>query len=152
MPIPAFADNVLPIGVHDCTVEEVRERFGQFRRSDRRMKLTDKLVEYLAEAKQSGVVSAVVIDGSYAMNKDEPEDIDPIAVLPAEFDFAQSLRPYQLNAIDPAAIRRQYRFDAFAYKDGEEGLEKLIAAFASVSDKHSGRTGRTHKGMVRVAL
>jgi predicted nucleotidyltransferase len=152
MPIPDFVDGVLPVGIHDCTTEEVRDRFGRFQRSDRRMRLTDKLMEYLTEARASGIVSAVIIDGSYATNRDEPEDIDLIVVLAADFDFTQPLRPYQIGAIDPASIRRKYRFDAFAYKHGEDGLNKLVAVFAAVPDKYSGWTGRTHKGMVRVSL
>src|SRR5438552_13481157 len=126
MPIPEFDDNVLPEGVHDCTVEEVEARFGRFQTSDRRTALTDRLKQYLAAAKRSGIVKAVIIDGSYTTNKDEPEDIDVIAVLSDEFDWTQELRPYQANVIDKAAVRRDYRFDGFAYRDGEQGLQKLI--------------------------
>jgi hypothetical protein len=152
MPIPEFDDNVLPEGVHECSVEELEARFGRFQRSDRRMRLTERLKQYLEAAKQSGIVKAVIIDGSYATNKDVPEDIDLIAVLSAEFDWTQELRSHQANVIDKAAIRRDYRFDGFAYKEGEAGLDKLMADFALVTEKYEGLTAKTRKGMVRVNL
>src|SRR5947208_2455853 len=126
MPIPEFEDNVLPEGVHDGTVEEVEARFGRFQKSDRRVRWTERLKQYLDAARRSGIIKAVIIDGSYVTNKDEPEDIDVIAVLHDQFDWTQELPPFQANVIDRAAIRRDYRFDAFAYKDGEAGLGKLI--------------------------
>lgn len=152
MPIPEFVENVLPEGVHDCTVDEVAERFGRFQKSDRRMTLTERLKRYLDEAKKSGVVKAVIINGSYATAIDEPDDVDLIAVLHDGFDWTQELKPYQSNVIDKRAMRRAYRFDGFAYKDGEAELANLIAVFATVPEKHSGMTTRTHKGMVRVTL
>lgn len=152
MPIPELIDNVLPEGVHDCTADEIAERFGRFQRSDRRMTLTERLRRYLDEAKISGVVKAVIINGSYTTAVDEPDDIDLIAVLRDDFDWSLELKPYQSNAIDRKAIRRNYRFDGFAYKDGESGLANLIAVFATVPEKHSGLTRRSHKGMLRVTL
>jgi hypothetical protein len=152
MPIPEFDDHVLPEGVHDCSLDEVEARFGQFRKSDRRIKLTERLKEYMTAASQSGIVRSVIIDGSYAMDVDEPDDIDLIAVLVDQFDWTQELRPYQANTIDKQAIRQNFRFDGFAYKEGEPGLQKLIATFAVVPEKHAGRTGKMHKGMVRVVL
>lgn len=152
MPIPDFIENVLPQGVHECTVAEVEERFGRFQRSDRRFELTDRLKRYLDAARQSGVVKAVIINGSYATALDEPDDIDLIAVLHAGFDWSRELKPYQSNVIDKRAIRRDYRFDGFAYREGEPELANLIAVFATVPEKHAGLTTRTHKGMVRVTL
>jgi hypothetical protein len=152
MPIPEFVDNVLPEGVHEATFGEIEIRFGQFRTSDRRIKLTERLKQYLSAARQSGIVAAVIVDGSYVMNVDEPDDIDLIAVLSGGFDWTQELKPYQSNMIDKAAIRRDYRFDGFAYKESEPGLEKLINAFGVVPEKHAGRTTKTRKGMVKVSL
>lgn len=152
MPIPDFDDNVLPEGIHDCTLAEVEERFGRFLKSDRRMNLTERLSRYITAAKQSGIVSAVIINGSYTTAKDEPDDIDIIAVLSTQFDWTQELRPYQSNIIDQVAIRREYRFDGFAYKGDEAGLASLIAVFATVPGKYTGFTDKTHKGMVRISL
>lgn len=45
MAIPEFdEDGVLPEGVHDCTLDEVRERFCRFAGSDRRATLCRALL------------------------------------------------------------------------------------------------------------
>ena len=49
----------------------------------------------LEEAKRSGIVAAIVIDGSYVTKKQEPEDIDVIIVLRTDFDLGQPLRPFE---------------------------------------------------------
>jgi hypothetical protein len=82
--IPELQDGVLPEGLYFCTLEEVKMSFGQFRRSDRRPQLTERLTRYVRDARNSGVVSAIVIDGSYVTAKDEPGDIDLIVALRPE--------------------------------------------------------------------
>jgi len=152
MPIPDFDDNVLPEGVHDCTVAEVEARFGRFQRTDQRMRLTDKLKQYLEAARQSGIVKAVIVDGSYTTAKDEPDDVDLIAVLVDGFDWSQELRPYQLNVIVKAAVRREYRFDMFPFTEGDPGLDRMLAVFGRVPEKYGTLTAKIRRGMVRVTL
>ena len=44
MPIPELnAAGLLPEGIYDCSLEEVRERFGMFLTSDHRPRLFEKL-------------------------------------------------------------------------------------------------------------
>jgi hypothetical protein len=86
--IPELQDGVLPDGVHLCTLEEVRVVFGQFRRIDRRPQLTERLTRYVQDARNSGVVSAILIAGSYATDKEEPGDIDLIVALRPDLDLA----------------------------------------------------------------
>jgi len=58
MPIPALnADGLLPAGVFDCTLPEVRVRFGAFRGSDHRARLFARLEE-LVLLMQSTVATA----------------------------------------------------------------------------------------------
>ena len=109
MPIPTLtADGFLPEGVHDCTLVEIGERFGQFQRSDRRCRLFDRLAEYIQDAQTSGVVNAVIVNGSFVTGKDVPSDIDLIVVslpkglLPAS--LRQSPKP---TAAAPYADRRR---------------------------------------------
>lgn len=152
MPIPDFIDGVLPEGIYGCTFSEVKERFGRFQKSDRRLNLTDKLEQYLKAARSSGIVAAVVIDGSYVTVKDEPEDIDLLVVLDPAFDFTQELRPFQENVIDKKAVKREYKFDAFAYPESSEKFVAMLNFFMDVAPKHSGWTGQLRKGILRVVL
>ena len=79
MPIPELdADGFLPEGVHECTLEEIRHRFGAFRKSDRRPQLFSRLQSFLSEAVKTGLVVAVAIDGSFVTGKAEPNDIDQV--------------------------------------------------------------------------
>lgn len=152
MPIPELVDNVLPEGVHDCTIEEVEAVFGRFQKSDKRMKLTEKLRAYLDEARRSGLVKAVIIDGSYVMGKDEPEDIDLIVVLPADWVWPEEIKPFQYNAITKRGIKRMgYPFDVFPVTEGSADMAKMLDLFPRVHpEKHATLTSRTRKGVLRI--
>lgn len=153
MPIPDLVDNVLPEGVHDCTIDEVAAVFGRFQRSARRMDLTEKLRQYLGEAARAGV-KAVVIDGSYATAKDEPDDIDLIVILPEDWDFTRDLKPFEYNAVTKAGVRRlKYPFDLFVYADASDDVRRMVEFFSQTNRvKSPGFTARPHKGLLRVML
>jgi hypothetical protein len=88
MPIPGFNDaGLLPLGVHDCTIGEVRQHLGSFQTTDRRPKLFDKLQALVREAWATGLVSEIIIDGSFVTAKPDPNDIDLILVLNSNSDF-----------------------------------------------------------------
>jgi hypothetical protein len=152
MPIPELVDNVLPEGIHDCTIEEIEAVFGRFQKSDRRMRLTEKLRAYLNEARRSGLVKAVIVDGSYVMGKDEPEDIDLIVVLPAGWTWPEEIKPFQYNAITKRGIKRAgYPFDAFPVAEGSADMASMLDVFMRVHPtKHVEITSRTRKGVLRV--
>jgi len=150
--IPDLEDSVLPDGVHDCTPEEVAARFGRFQRTDRRVMLTARLMAYLDDARRSGIVVAVLIDGSYVTAVEEPDDIDLIVVRRADVDTTY-LRPFEYNATSKRMVRTTYKFDAFPAADGSVELAERLAYFMQVNPvKHSGLTSRTTKGLLRVLL
>jgi hypothetical protein len=150
--IPELEDGALPDGVHDCTVEEVVAAFGRFRKSDQRIMLTERLKQYLADAARSGIVVAVIIDGSYVTAKEEPDDVDLIVVRRPDVDTTR-LRPFEYNAISKAMIRSLYKFDVFSVADGSEELTNRIAFFSQVNpDKAREYTSRETKGLLRVRL
>jgi hypothetical protein len=95
MPIPELNEaGLLPAGIHQASLEEVRALFGRFQRTDRRPALFAKLSELLGEARSTGLVVAVVIDGSFVTAKDEPSDIDLILVLDPRHDYDADLKPF----------------------------------------------------------
>jgi hypothetical protein len=130
----------------------VEAAFGRFQTTDRRMRLTDALRRFLAEAKRTGFVSAVLLDDSYVTAKDEPEDIDLIVVLPADWDQTRVLRPFEYNVVTRVGARRVgYAFDLYAYPDGSDGLRQMLDLFATVNPRKSaGLTSATRKGLLRV--
>jgi hypothetical protein len=148
--IPDFEDGALPDGLHDCTPDEAATVFGRFQKSDHRIRLTERLKAYLADAARSGIVVAVIIDGSYVTAKEEPEDIDLIVVRHHDVDTT-NLRPFEYNAISKSMIRQLYKFDVASVVDGSDALEKAIAYFSQVNpNKLHPYTNRTTKGLLRV--
>jgi predicted nucleotidyltransferase len=74
--IPDFVDiehfTVLPKGIHECTMNELKERFAISIRRRELMFGLEKLIEDLKKI----YCTKVYIDGSFVTNKARPSDID----------------------------------------------------------------------------
>jgi hypothetical protein len=100
----------LPPGVHAALLEEVEEHFARFQKSDRRIKLFQKLCDYLAAVKKTECGTSVILDGSFIMAcVDEPDDIDLILILPRNWDAAADLKPYQYNLVSKRRVKKVVR-------------------------------------------
>lgn len=148
MAIPGFNKHgCLPAGVHRCTLDEVRERFGSFVLTDRRVQLFKRLVEYVEEARRIELVRALVIDGSFTTARIEPNDIDMIVVLDRDLDFASvELLPADYNVLSRKRVARRYPFDIIVAADGSPVYKSYVEFFS----RERGQTYR--KGMLRVEL
>jgi hypothetical protein len=77
MPIPDLdANGLLPPGVHDCTLEELEERFGRDQWVENRLRpcrslLCARLEEYVAEL-QRARSATLIVDGSFVTGRAEP--------------------------------------------------------------------------------
>ena len=146
MAIPDFEENgVLPEGIHEATESELFERFRYFRSSVRRFELCRKLKEYLDAIHQSSLELDVLVDGSFVTSEDEPNDIDMILILPADFDFEAELSPYKSNLVSARWVRKHYGFDILVAVRGTEAHARYLNDFQKVK----GRPGLM-KGIVRV--
>ena len=151
--IPQLEDGVLPEGIHDCSLKECQDAFGKFTRSDRRSRLSQALATYVSDAAASGIAVAVLIDGSYVTAKLEPNDIDLILVLRADFDLAIELRPMEYNVQSKRAVKKRYGFDVLPAILGSEAYEEYMRLFSQVRmDDPDLSTNRTVKGMLRIEL
>jgi hypothetical protein len=148
MPIPSLTtDGFLPEGVHDCTLAEIGERFGLFQRSDRRCRLFERLAEYVGNAQASGVVKAVIVDGSFVTDKDIPGDVDLIVVsLPRDI-LPVNLRPMEYNVLSKRNVRRRYGMDVLSAQEGELEVDEHIEFFSQVRNRPE-----ICKGMLRIVL
>jgi hypothetical protein len=143
--IPSLNDaGLLPPGVHPCTLDELKERFGGFRDSDRRPTLFSRLAELVAELRASALFSAVIVDGSFVTSKPDPNDIDLVLVLHPDHDMKADLPPYQANLLSRNFIKNKWKFDAFVVPAASEALDKYVDFFQQV--KGSDAT----KGILRV--
>jgi len=144
MPIPALnQDGFLPEGIHDCTLAEVRERFGQFQRTDQRCR-RDRLEAFIQQCRATGFVEFVIVDGSFVMAADSPNDIDLLLVLADDHDFAADLRPFEYNVVSKRSVYRRFGFDVAAFESGNADLTKAIDFFSQIRDRIE------RKGMLRV--
>ncbi len=148
MPIPALTTGgLLPEGVHDCTLDEIGERFGSFQRTDRRCRLFERLESFARAAKASSIVVAVIVDGSFVTDKYAPSDVDVIVVLSADHDYDAVLRPMEYNVVASGPIRRLFRIDALVAREGTSEFDRYVGLFSKLRDEPDRR-----KGMLRVSL
>jgi len=112
MPIPALnADGFLPVGVYDCTLSELRGRFGAFHDSNQRPRLFARLEEFISALRQSGLFEELLVDGSFVTAKPSPNDIDLVAVLRSGHDFERDLPMSEYALVSRTHLRRRFGFD-----------------------------------------
>jgi hypothetical protein len=148
MPIPELNDNgLLPPGVHTCTLDEVKGRFGSFRGSDKRTRLFATLLELVAELRSGDLFAAVILDGSFVTGAVAPNDIDLILALKRTHDWKRDPAVHEYNVLSRRRLRRRFGFDAFLALDGDLDYSELIEFFGGVRDNPDVR-----KGMLRIEL
>jgi hypothetical protein len=148
VPIPPFnVYGALPEGVHDCSLDEAQARFGTFQGTDRRPRLWSKLIEYLAAAKATGVVEALLLDGSFVTSEPNPNDLDIVVIVPDSHDFRTDLAPNRYNVLAQRRVQKQFGFDIVVVKNGSENLGQAIAFFEQVRQRPGAK-----KGIVRIVL
>ena len=134
-------------------MDEVDETFGRFQGSDRRIQLTKQLRFFVDDARRSGIVTALVIDGSYVTAKEQPGDIDLIVALRPDFNLQQELRPFEYNMRSRRMVRQLYKFDVFVDVDGSDEYTDHVRFFQRVkADDPEQETSQVRKGLLRVVL
>jgi hypothetical protein len=134
-------------------MEEVEERFGRFQRSDRRIRLTEKLRQLVQEARRSQIVAAVLTDGSYVTRKEEPGDIDLLMAMRPDLDLASELRPFEYNVQSPRMVKDLYRFDIKVAVDGSSLYQDHVRFFSRIrADDPKQATTQPRKGLLRIDL
>ena len=148
MPIPALnSDGLLPVGTHETTIEEIRQRFGSFDGSDRRIQLFTRLEKLVADLRKSGRFAGVVVDGSFVTAKRMPEDIDVIVALRRDHDWNADLGPSDYALVSRHALRRTFGFDVLFATDGGGDHERYVEFFG-----HLREDAVVRKGMLRIEL
>lgn len=146
MPVPGLdANGLLPDGLHDCSLDEIRARFGMFQITDWRPKLFDKLELLVKQAWHTEMVAEIVVDGSFVTATPHPNDIDLILVLDADHDFSAALRPFEYDVLSKRQVRRVYGFDVLVAVKGSSSHFEYLDFFAQVR----GCAGR-RKGLLRL--
>jgi hypothetical protein len=148
MPIPALnAHGLLPPGIFDCTLTEVRDRFGNFLISDQRRRLFARLEELVGAMHRSGLFKMLLVDGSFVTGKSAPNDIDLVAVLLPGHDFERDLPMSEYALISRAMLRRRFAFDVVIAEPESQLYNTYVDFFGRVRDNPEMR-----KGILRVNL
>ena len=127
--IPPFDDEGdLPAGVHRATWAEFRDRFCHFVRSDRRLRLCERIEQLVLAARRSGIVEQLIFSGSFVTAIPEPNDFDVMVIFHASVDVA-NLQPHQLDLVDGARARHCFQGDLFPVRSGTDRASKLLSFF-----------------------
>ncbi|MGV8026330.1 MAG: hypothetical protein AB2L18_07230 [Anaerolineaceae bacterium] len=133
--------NVLPPGLYDATLEEVRERFAT---NDKRIILYNGLLKAAKSLKIAGC-RVIYLDGSYITDKPNPGDFDvcwdPIYVDPKKLD------PVFLDFSDLRKNQKlKFGGEFFPASAKADGTNTFISFFQI--DKETG----IGKGIIRIQL
>ena len=127
--IPDLTDNgVLPPGIHKSTWTDFKSRFAIFDRSDRRMRICERLQQLIDEIRTSEIVKRVLVCGSLVTSKSEPNDFDCILVLDPSIVGAD-LPPHEYNLMSRKLCRRKFAGDVIAALDGSLAMQEYLAFF-----------------------
>ncbi len=148
MPIPALnAEGVLPVGIFDCTLPELKARFGTFQGSDRRVFLFERLQEMAAAMVKSGFFEFLLVDGSFVTAKFAPNDIDLVAVLRPGHDFERDLPMSEYALVSRALLRRRFGFDVVLAERDSALYRTYVEFFSRVREAPD-----LKKGLLRLRL
>lgn len=127
MPIPALQTNgFLPEGIHECTIEEITDRFGRFQASDARPRLNIGLVKYWQELNEANIGKYLIVDGSFITNKDEPSDIDVLLVAKDDYVPTDEMPPFMKNPASRKYVLKNHKLDfKLGWDDDDTSLEYL---------------------------
>jgi uncharacterized protein DUF6932 len=135
--LPVFNSNGnLPPGVHQASLTEIENRFGEFTISDRRVKLFSKFKQLVEMAKFSGIVKQIIIGGSFVSAKPVPNDVDIVIVIAKNAEI-ETLAQSQYVVADRDALRRVLKgddFDVIIVREETTRMQTIIEFFQSNRD------------------
>jgi len=141
--IPPFRpDGYLPEGVYVCSEAEVTFRFGSSSRRRRRLVL--RLRRWIELGRQVGA-KRLLVDGSFATEKEEPHDIDTVILLPQ--DFTQQLEREHEPALELEEMLLTRRPEEIFAAEDEADWEEWVDFFSRTREPDGRR-----KGLVEIRL
>ena len=141
--IPAYRpDGYLPEGVHRCQAAEAVFRFGSG--NLRRRRLAIRLQRWIELARQVHA-QRLLVDGSFVTAKSEPNDVDAVVLLPADFQEQVERGDEAALELDEALVTRRPE-ELFAAQDDDDW--NAWVEFFSRTREVDGR----RKGLVEIEL
>ncbi len=142
VPIPDFNEHgLLPEGIHDCSWAELADCFCRFQSSDRRPRLCAGLREFVDHLRVAGLAHSLVIDGSFVTANPQPNDIDLILVMPANWNLHADLAPDSYNLLSNRQVKRRWGFDILVACEETTEYEQYLDLFQRVRYEEYRRKG-----------
>lgn len=141
------SDGFLPPGIHDCSLDDIRARFGGFQGSDQRPRLFNLLIELVKAMQRCALFDALLVDGSFVTDKPAPNDVDVLAVLRPGHDFERDLSAAEYAIVSRTLLRRRFGFDVLLAERDSVLYETYVGFFSRVRERPDLR-----KGILRLRL
>lgn len=135
--IPKFGKNGnLPKGLHNATLDEIRELFGVS--SARRKWLFTNLEKIIKLARSTGKLERIIVWGSFVSSKELPQDIDLLLIMKEDF-VVEDVDPGAKKVFDYPQGRIAFNADIFWAKSsiGEETINLWLETYQMTRDFRS---------------
>jgi hypothetical protein len=110
VPVPPLElTGLLPAGVHDATVDEIRLTFGSA--NDTRIAIMDGLTKFVAIVRTFSIFKEFFVDGSFVTQEPVPKDVDVVLLFEANEFGAFATSPHAKKLVDRAAFKNEYKVD-----------------------------------------
>jgi hypothetical protein len=154
MPLTFDDRRLLPPGIHDATLEEIERELAL---SNRRRILFGHLTEYVRGVRLTGWTCQVLVDGSFVMPPVvEPDDVDVILVLPADWDLTRrDFRAFEYDVLDKKHTKQVLRIEVYPVLPDSDRYREFFELFAQIRPEWCELFGwaiGSRKGIVRVTL
>lgn len=148
MPIPEFElEGLLPKGIHDCSLVEVKERFAW---NSHRTNLYEGFLEFLSSELRPYFPDPVYFDGSFVTDKEHPDDTDVVLDLTSAPD-ARKWQGLQYLQQHQARIMLQYRVHFWINLPGNNDFSAFFQYVGVKTARVKGLDPRHLKGILRVS-
>lgn len=149
VPIPALTtDGYLPVGAHDCTLDDVETRFAG---NPHRVQLLNDFRRFLQWLRIThGLDLPYYVDGSYTTRKALPSDIDFIIDISNATQQQIGTAMY-LFAVEQSQMKANFRVDFWAYHPGASNDLRQFFQYVRTEELQQRRLpADTRKGILRI--
>jgi hypothetical protein len=128
---------ILSPGIHEMTLEEIGRLFGNVPKSSYRLRLFEKLKEYVERLRTLQIGIALIVDGSFAMPCIEtPEDIDIVLVMPENWDITLERIPDEYyNVVSSERVEEEFvKIHLFAVAENSPLYHDWLFFFSKIKN------------------
>ena len=149
MAIPPLKDyGLLPPGIHECTLDEVRLLFVT---DDSNFKRWELLLAFINWIHPLHFFKSIYIGGSFITDKEDPNDIDIVLEIPSP--DPKLLQSFNEKVFDHNYIKNQFKLDVYLWWSDAPGDMRLFFQYIKPDEcMRHGLNLDTKKGILKVII